>query len=35
MLARNGFARIGFAPRYLMIAGRWQDHLLFQRVADD
>ncbi len=35
VLARNGFTRIGFAPRYLMIAGRWQDHLLFQRLADD
>ena len=30
---RNGFTLIGLAPRYLQIAGRWQDHLLFQRVA--
>ena len=33
--ARNGFAEIGVAPRYLQIAGRWQDHLLHQRLADD
>jgi ribosomal-protein-alanine N-acetyltransferase len=35
VLTRNGFTRIGLAPRYLRIAGRWQDHLLFQRLADD
>ena len=35
VLERNGFSRIGMAPRYLQIAGRWQDHLLFQRLADD
>ena len=35
VLARNGFERIGYAPRYLQIAGRWQDHVLFQRLADD
>ena len=35
VLERNGFTRIGMAPRYLQIAGRWQDHLLFQRLADD
>ncbi|MGY1652016.1 GNAT family N-acetyltransferase [Geodermatophilus sp. SYSU D01119] len=34
VLARNGFQRIGMAPRYLQIAGEWQDHLLFQRLAD-
>lgn len=33
VLQRNGFTLIGLAPRYLQIAGRWQDHLLFQRVA--
>ena len=33
VLRRNGFTPIGLAPRYLQIAGRWQDHLLFQRVA--
>ena len=35
VLKRNGFTPIGVAPRYLNIAGRWQDHLLFQRLADD
>ncbi len=33
VLERNGFARIGVAPAYLSIAGRWQDHVLFQVVA--
>ncbi len=35
VLERNGFTPIGIARRYLHIAGRWQDHLLFQRLADD
>lgn len=30
VLARNGFERIGMAPRYLHIGGEWQDHILFQ-----
>ena len=34
VLARNGFERFGLAPQYLRIAGRWQDHLMFQRLAD-
>ncbi|MEJ5945060.1 GNAT family N-acetyltransferase [Pseudokineococcus basanitobsidens] len=34
VLRRNGFDEIGYAPRYLRIAGRWQDHVLFQRLAD-
>ena len=33
VLERNGFERIGLAPRYLHIAGEWRDHLLFQRIA--
>jgi [ribosomal protein S5]-alanine N-acetyltransferase len=33
VLARNGFERIGVARDYLRIAGRWQDHVLFQRLA--
>jgi len=32
VLERNGFARIGMAPAYLRIQGRWQDHILFQLV---
>jgi ribosomal-protein-alanine N-acetyltransferase len=34
VLERNGFTRIGMAPAYLNIAGRWQDHILFQVVAE-
>jgi ribosomal-protein-alanine N-acetyltransferase len=30
VLEHNGFERYGLAPRYLRIAGRWQDHVLFQ-----
>lgn len=32
VLRRNGFTEIGVAERYLLIAGRWQDHRLFQRL---
>ena len=35
VLAANGFERIGLAPKYLRIAGEWQDHLLFQRILVD
>jgi ribosomal-protein-alanine N-acetyltransferase len=35
VLARAGFTRYGLAPRYLRIAGEWQDHVLFQRLVDD
>jgi ribosomal-protein-alanine N-acetyltransferase len=35
VLARAGFVRFGMAPKYLKIAGRWQDHLLFQLLAHD
>jgi ribosomal-protein-alanine N-acetyltransferase len=34
VLERNGFERIGVARSYLLIAGEWQDHVLFQRVTD-
>jgi [ribosomal protein S5]-alanine N-acetyltransferase len=30
VLERNGFERFGLAPNYLKIAGKWQDHVLFQ-----
>lgn len=33
VLSHNGFVRIGLAPDLLRIAGRWQDHVLFQVVA--
>jgi ribosomal-protein-alanine N-acetyltransferase len=35
VLLRNAFTRIGLAPAYLRIAGRWQDHLLFQRINEN
>lgn len=34
VLTRNGFVRIGLAPRYLKIEGRWQDCILHQLVND-
>ena len=34
VLRRTGFTLIGRAPSYLLIAGEWRDHLLFQRLAD-
>jgi ribosomal-protein-alanine N-acetyltransferase len=34
VLRRNGFLEIGMAPAYLRIAGKWQDHLLFQRLNE-
>jgi [ribosomal protein S5]-alanine N-acetyltransferase len=34
VLERNGFTRFGLAPRYLRIAGRWQDHVLYQRLNE-
>ncbi|WP_413601197.1 GNAT family N-acetyltransferase [Curtobacterium sp. Curtsp57] len=34
VLEKNGFERYGYAPRYLRIAGEWQDHVLFQRLSD-
>jgi [ribosomal protein S5]-alanine N-acetyltransferase len=35
VLSRAGFEQIGLAPRYLRIAGVWQDHMLFQRILED
>ena len=32
VLERNGLVRFGMAPAYLKIAGRWQDHVLYQAV---
>ncbi|WP_062463128.1 GNAT family N-acetyltransferase [Demequina soli] len=34
VLERNGFERYGYAPRYLRIAGEWQDHVMFQVLHD-
>ncbi len=32
VLERNGFVRFGMAPAYLNIAGKWQDHIMYQVV---
>jgi ribosomal-protein-alanine N-acetyltransferase len=34
VIEKNGFTRIGIAPRYLQIAGTWSDHILFQKTAE-
>ena len=34
VLERVGFVRYGTAPEYLKIAGRWQDHLMYQLLTD-
>ena len=34
VLEKNVFERFGLARRYLLIAGEWRDHVLFERVAD-
>lgn len=35
VLRNAGFEQIGTAPKYLQIAGIWQDHHLFQRILHD
>jgi len=35
VLIKNGFSKIGMAPNYLKIAGRWQDHNLYQAILHD
>lgn len=35
VLLKNGFVQYGRAPDYLKIAGRWQEHLLFQVTFPD
>lgn len=32
VLEKNGFEPYGMAPAYLQIAGRWQDHRMYQRI---
>src|SRR6266545_6198553 len=32
VLERTGFVRIGMAPGYIAIAGRWQDHFIYQTL---
>lgn len=35
LLEKSGFGRIGYARQYLKIDGRWQDHVLFERLRND
>ncbi|MBP2374956.1 GNAT family protein [Paeniglutamicibacter psychrophenolicus] len=35
VLLKAGFRQIGMAPRYLQIAGTWQDHNLYQVLLHD
>ena len=35
LLTKCGFRQEGLARKYLKINGRWEDHLLFGRLADD
>lgn len=35
LLEKSGFAREGYARRYLCINGAWQDHLLYAMLHDD
>jgi len=35
VLAKNSFLQYGYAPGYLLLAGEWQDEVLFQRLATD
>lgn len=35
VLLKAGFRQIGMAPRYLKIAGKWQDHNLYQVVLHE
>jgi len=35
VLLKAGFQQIGMAPRYLRIAGEWQDHNLYQVLLHD
>jgi ribosomal-protein-alanine N-acetyltransferase len=35
VLLKNGFRREGLAERYLLIDGRWQDHVIFALTSED
>jgi ribosomal-protein-alanine N-acetyltransferase len=35
LLEKCGFVREGYARKYLCIAGKWQDHLLYARLSSD
>ena len=35
LLEKSGFSEIGYARQYLRIAGKWQDHILYERLKSD
>jgi ribosomal-protein-alanine N-acetyltransferase len=35
VVEKLGFRREGFAERYLQIAGKWEDHVLFAMTAEE
>jgi len=35
VIEKLGFRREGYAERYLQIAGRWEDHILFARTCEE
>lgn len=35
VLERSGFERYGTVPKFLFLAGAWQDHHLYQRILHD
>ena len=35
VLEKAGFRREGYAQRYLLIGGAWEDHILFARTSDE
>jgi ribosomal-protein-alanine N-acetyltransferase len=35
LVEATGFAREGYSPRYVKVAGRWRDHLRYAILADD
>jgi len=35
VIQKLGFRQEGYAVRYLQIAGKWEDHLLFARTREE
>jgi ribosomal-protein-alanine N-acetyltransferase len=35
VIEKLGFRKEGYAERYLQIAGRWEDHILFARTSEE
>ncbi|MFT4147535.1 MAG: GNAT family protein [Micrococcaceae bacterium] len=34
VLEKNDFLKIGLAPQYLKVAGKWEDHEIYQRLSN-